>query len=84
MNDQFKKKVEKKFERIAKNHFRDPEDCTELAETRSYLAELNKIIQHFERKFDYIPSSAQLLFNEYNSKQEQMLFEAYKKKYLKE
>ena len=84
MNDQFKKKVEKKFERIAKNHFRDPGDCTELAETRSYLAELNKIIQHFERKFDYIPSSAQLLFNEYNSKQEQMLFEAYKKKYLKE
>ena len=82
--DQIKKQLDKEFKKLTKNKFLSPDSCTQLGQTRTYIYELNKIIRHFEQKFDYIPSSAQLLFNEYNSKQERMLFEKYKEKYIKE
>ena len=85
MEDQRKeKKLEKKFRELTKNKFVSPADCTHLYQTRSYIFELNRIIKHFESKFNYIPSAAQLLFNEYNTKQERILFEKYKSDYLKE
>ena len=82
--DQLKKKIDKEFKKLTKNNFLSPQNCTQLNQTRTYIFELNKIIKHFEKKFDYIPSSAQLLFNEYNSKQERMLYEKYKDEYIKE
>lgn len=82
--DQDKKKIEKEFKKITKNKFLSPQSCTQLNQTRTYIFELNKIIKHFENKFNYIPSSAQLLFNEYNSRQEKMLFEKYKEEYVSE
>lgn len=75
------KEIDKKFDRIAKNTFPEPDGCTQLNETRAYISELNKVITHFERKFNYIPSSAHLLFDKYNAKQEQILFDAYLKEY---
>ena len=79
-----KKKINKEFKEITKNKFLSPQNCNQLDQTRSYIFELNKIIKHFEQKFGYIPSSAQLLFNEYNVKQEKMLFEKYKDEFIKE
>jgi len=81
---ELKKKVDKEFKKITKNKFLSPHNCTQLNQTRSYIFELNKIIQHFENKFNYVPSSAQLLFNEYNVKQERMLYEKYREEYVKE
>ena len=82
--DQYKRELDKEFKKLAKNKFLSPDNCTQLRQTRAYIFELNKIIRHFEQKFNYIPSSAQLLFNEYNTKQERMLFEKYKEEYVKE
>lgn len=76
--EQFTKKLDKEFKKLTKKKFLSPKQCTQLDQTREYISELNDIIRHFEKKFDYIPSSAQLLFNEYNMKQEKMLFEKYK------
>ncbi len=78
------KKLDKEFKKLTKNKFLSPDSCTQLNQTREYIFELNQIIKHFENKFNYIPSSAQLLFNEYNVKQERMLFEKYKEDYCKE
>ena len=78
------KMVEKEFKKIAKNKFLSPQNCTQLNQTRGYIFELTKIIKHFEKKFNHIPDSAQLLFNEYDTKQEKMLFDKYKEKYLKD
>ncbi|NJN26776.1 MAG: hypothetical protein HC819_12785 [Cyclobacteriaceae bacterium] len=75
------KKLDKEFKKIAKNRFIDPQSCTQLRQTREYMSELHEIIKHFEQKFQYIPSSAQELFNEYHTRQERMLFEQYKKDY---
>jgi hypothetical protein len=77
------KKLDKEFKKLIKNKFLSPGSCTQLYQTRSYINELNEIIKHFETKFNYIPSSAQMLFNEYNMKQEKMLYEKYKEEYIK-
>ncbi len=75
------KRIEKEFKKLTKDKFLSPERCTQLNQTRAYIFELNNIIRHFESKFDYVPPSAQLLFNEYNMKQEKMLFDDYMKEY---
>jgi len=75
------KKIQKEFKKLTKDKFLSPDQCTELNQTRAYIFELNKIIKHFEKKFDYVPPAAQLLFNEYNMKQERMLFEDYMNEY---
>jgi hypothetical protein len=78
------KRLDKEFRKLTKDKFVSPNECTQLNQTRAYIFELNKIIKHFEKKFDYIPPSAQLLFNEYNMRQESMLFDDYKKEYKKD
>lgn len=78
------KKLDKEFRKLTKDKFVSPDECTQLNQTRAYIFELNKIIRHFEKKFKYIPPSAQLLFNEYNMKQESILFDDYKKEYKKD
>ncbi len=84
MSKDFKKNLEKEFKKLTKGKFLSPENCTQLHQTREHIFELNEIIKHFESKFSYVPSSAQLLFNAYNSRQEEMLFEAYRQKYMDE
>lgn len=81
MNRERIKKLDQAFNKLAKNKFLNPQNCTQLNQTRTYLFELSKIIQYFEYKFNYVPSSARLLFTEYNTKQENMLFEKYKAEY---
>ena len=71
------KKIDRAFKKHAKNKFLSPQSCTRLSQTRLHIFELNKIIKHLEKKFNYVPSSAQLLFYKYNNKQERMLFEKY-------
>ena len=83
-SDSKRKKLERKFKMMSKDKFPNPSNCTHLHQTRNYIGELNRIIKHFERKFEYVPSSAQVLFHEFNSKQESMLYEKYKQKYQKE
>jgi hypothetical protein len=82
--DSNRKRVEKEFKKLTKDKFLSPSRCTELYQTRAYIYELNKIIRHFEQKFNYVPPSAQILFNEYNMQQEKMLFDDYKKEYSKD
>ena len=78
------KKIDKAFKKLAKDKFMNPERCTQLRQTRGYIFELNKMIKHFEKKFNYVPPSAQLLFNDYNTKQESMLFRNYNEEFNKD
>ena len=66
---------------MAKERIIDPRACKKLAETRRCILELHRIIQHFEREFGYVPDKARLMFNEYNSRQEKMLFEEFRNEY---
>lgn len=82
--EEINKRIDKEFKKLTKDKFVSPSRCTQLNQTRAYIFELNKIIKHFEQKFNYIPPSAQLLFNEYNNRQEKMLFDDYLREYSEE
>jgi hypothetical protein len=73
------KRIDRIFQRLAKDKFNNPVSCTDLRETRGFIFELNTIIKQFEREFNYVPISARLLFYRYNLKQEMLLFNNYKK-----
>lgn len=75
------KKIDKVFEKLARDKFQSPRSCTQLHQTRGYIFELHKIIKQFERDFNYVPTAARLLFYEYNLKQDMMLFEKYKEEF---
>lgn len=77
------KQINRAFKKLAKRKFPNPDNCTKLEQTRANIFELATIIQHFEKKFEYIPESALLLFYKYNEKQESILFDKYKEEYLK-
>ena len=77
------KQINRAFKKLAKRKFPNPDSCTKLEQTRTNIFELATIIQHFEKKFEYIPESALLLFYKYNEKQESILFDKYKEEYLK-
>ena len=76
--------INRKFRKLARTKFLNPHSCKTLAHTRTNIFELAKIIQHFKRKHNCIPESAFLLFYKYNTKQEALLFDEYKEKYLKD
>ena len=75
------KKIDKVFEKLARDKFHSPRRCTQLYQTRGYIFELHKIIKQFERDYNYVPTSARLLFYQYNLKQDMMLFEKYKEEF---
>ncbi|MCK5102409.1 MAG: hypothetical protein KAI99_12850 [Cyclobacteriaceae bacterium] len=75
------KKIDRVYKKLTKNKFPNPQSCTRLSQTRICIFELNEIIKHFEKKFNYVPTSAQLLFYNYNNKQERLLFEKYKEEF---
>lgn len=75
------RKIDKEFRKIAKEKFLPPGNITELSQTRFCIFELHKLIAQFEKKFNYVPSSARLLFNEYNDLQEKMLYDKFKEEY---
>lgn len=77
------KQIDRAFKKLARRKFPSPHSCTELEQTRKKIFELAKVIQHFEKKFEYIPETALLLFYKYNEKQESILFDNYKEQYLK-
>jgi hypothetical protein len=78
------KRIEKEFKKIVKDKFISPSRCTQLHQTRAYIFELNKIIKDYEQRFDYVPPAAQVLFNDYNMRQEKMLYDDYLREYSNE
>ena len=77
------KKAEKEFKKLTRDKFPRPDKLTQLRQTRKYMLELHKVIRHFEQKFHYVPDEALLLFNEYNQKQEKMLFDKFQEEFAK-
>ena len=73
--------IEREFKRFAKSTLVSPRKCKKLEQTRHNIFELHKKINELNDKFHYVPDDARLLFNEYQSLQERMIYENYKKHY---
>lgn len=77
-------KVDKEFKKLTKDRFPRPDRCTQINQTQAYIFELTKIIKHFEKKFNCVPPSAQVLITEYCTQQDKMIFDNYQKEYCKD
>ena len=78
------KTIEREFKRFAKSMLISPGKCKELDQTRYSIFVLHNKINELNSRFNYVPDHARLLFNEYQSIQDRMIFENYKKDYLPE
>lgn len=78
------KSVEKEFKKLTKDKFPRPESCTQLNQTQEVILELTNLIRHFEKKFNCVPPSAQLLITEYCSQQDKMIFDIYKREFCRD
>ncbi len=74
MNDYERKKLEMELKNFTSRNFERPSNCRNLDQIRFYVRELCNKIEEYERRFNYVPSSAYSLLAQYNSVQNQMLY----------
>ena len=78
---EIEKKAEKEFKRFAKHNLLKPGKCKKIDQTYYCIQQLNTVIKEFKIKFNYVPVSAQLMFNEYKNIQDRMVYENFRQSY---
>ena len=64
-----KKEIEAVFSAFTNRHFEKPSKCKNVEQIRYYIQELSCKINECKKQFNYVPNSAYMLLNEYNSTQ---------------
>jgi len=75
------KKAEREFKRFVKDHLLKPGKCKKIDEATYCIQQVHLKIQEFKHKFNYVPVSAQLMFNKYQSIQDRMVYENFRHTY---
>ena len=75
------KQAEKEFKRFARRNLISPRKCRRIEQTQYYINELHNVIKDFKKRFNYVPESAQLMFNEYQNIQDRMVYANFKQLY---
>ncbi|MTI20312.1 hypothetical protein E1176_04695 [Fulvivirga sp. RKSG066] len=81
MKAQEHKRIDREFELFTLRHFEKPRKCKNLEQVRFYVQELVEKIEDFKHRFDYVPEAAYQLLAQYNTIQNSMVFEEFKKTY---
>ena len=75
------KSAEKEFRKLAKRRLLKPAKCKGIQETNYCIQQMHSIIQELKFKFDYVPHSARLRFNQYQNIQDRMVYENFRQSY---
>ena len=75
------KMAEREFKRFVKHNLLKPRKCKRIDQANYCIEQMHTIIKEFKLKFDYVPTSAQLMFNEYQNIQDRMVYENFRKSY---
>ena len=75
------KMAEKEFKRFARRNLVHPKKCTRIEQTQHFISELHHIFKEYKARFNYVPPSAQLMFNEYQNIQDRLVYENFKQTY---
>ena len=75
------KKLEMEFERFTNMNFEHPTKCRSLVQIRFYIKELTVKIDELKKAFNYVPNNAYTLLNQYNSKQNTLIFSNFQEAY---
>jgi len=79
--ENIKKTAEKEFKRFVKRNLLKPRKCKKIDEANYCIQQMHLKIQEFKHKFNYVPVSAQLMFNEYQNIQDRMVYENFRDTY---
>lgn len=77
----YHKEAEKEFRKYARKNLLNPRKINQLEQTRYFINELHTLINDFKNRFNYVPADAHLLFNEYQSIQDRMVYENFRQTY---
>jgi hypothetical protein len=75
------KTAEKEFKKFVKHNLLKPKKCKRIDEANYCIQQIHLKIQEFKNKFDYVPASAQIMFNEYKNIQDRMVYENFRETY---
>jgi len=75
------KKLETDLRNFAERNFESPSNCRDIDQIRFYVRELCLKIQEYERRFNFVPSSAYSLLAQYNRVQNQLIQVEFRKAY---
>ena len=75
------KRMEMEFERFTRMNFEKPAKCKSLVQIRYYIKELSVKIDELKHAFNYVPNNAYTLLNQYNSKQNTLIFSNFQEAY---
>jgi hypothetical protein len=74
MSEFEKKHLEVELKNFTSRNFVRPAECTNLEQIRFYIGELCAKIEHYKKRFNYVPNTAYSLLSQYNSKQNALLY----------
>ena len=75
------KRLEMEFEKFTSMNFEHPTKCRSLVQIRFYIKELTVKIDELKKSFNYVPNNAYTLLNQYNSKQNTLIFSNFQEAY---
>lgn len=75
------KRLEMEFDRFTNMNFEKPAKCKSLVQIRFYIKELSVKIDELKNSFNYVPNNAYTLLNQYNSKQNTLIFSNFQEAY---
>ena len=81
MSEFEKRHLETERRRFPASNFARPSACRNLDQIRHYIQELCVRIEDYQRRFDYVPSTAYTLLSEYNSRQNSLLYRDFIRNY---
>jgi len=75
------KKIEMEFHRFTRMNFESPTECRSLGQLQYYIHELSDKIKELKSAFNYVPNHAYVLLNQYNQKQNRLIFSNFQEIY---
>ena len=81
MSEFEKKHLEIELKNFTARNFVRPSDCRNLDQIRFYIRELCDKIEEYKKRFDYVPNAAYSLLSQYNSKQNSILYQDFRRNY---
>ena len=81
MSEFERKKIELELKSFTSKHFERPSACRNLEQIRYYVSELCKVIDTYEKRFNYVPADVYTLLAQYNARQNSMLYKDFVSSY---
>ena len=76
-----RKKLELDLLKFTHRNFESPTNCRNIDQIRFYVRELCLKIEEYERRFNFVPTSAYSLLAQYNLVQNQLIYVEFKRAY---